>query len=105
MGRVNLLIENIFVVIKSLIIIVAISFFPIVVITFEFSDRDVLKLESIKYDIEMRLESESPVVRSIAKKDANSYNHKVLKLQKDNKRTFIGGCISDAVDALELIEL
>lgn len=105
MGKVNLLIENIFVVIRSLIFVASILFLPITAIAFGTSDRDVLWLETKKCDIELRLESELPAVRAVAISDANRYNNNVSTLQKSKKKVFVGIFISDAIDALELIEL
>ena len=105
MKKVKNFMINIMIVLAASFVVTILIFIPFCAMVFTVTNNDVLWLESKKYDIELRLESESPVARAIAEMDAKRYNNRVYEIQRDNKRMFINSFISDAVDVLEVIEL
>ena len=105
MKKLKNFIVNIMIFLAASFVVTILIFIPFCAMAFTVTNNDVLWLESKKHDIELRLESESPVARTIAEMDTKRYNNRVYELQRDNKRMFINSFISDAVDALEIIEL
>lgn len=105
MKKVKNFMVNVMIVLAASFVVAILIFIPFCAIASTVTNNDVIKLENNKHDIEIRLESESPVRRSIAEMDAKWYNNRVYELQRDNKKMFISSFISDAVDALEPIEL
>lgn len=105
MKKVKNFMINIMIVLAASFVVTILIFIPFCAMAFTVTNNDVLWLESKKYDIELRLESESPVARTIAEMDAKWYNSTIATYQRDNKKMFISSFISDAVDALEPIEL
>jgi len=69
------------------------------------SNSKVLKMDITRQKIESKLESESKVIRAVAESEVQWYNGRVVELQRNNKKAFIGSFISDAVDALEEIKI
>lgn len=105
MKKVKNFMANIMIVLAASFVVTILIFIPFCAMAFSVANKDVLWLEFKKHDIELRLESESPVARTIAEMDAKWYNGTIATHQRYNKKMFISSFISDAVDALEPIEL